>query len=126
MDREMHPIARDEIYRIGYEAIRNACAHSGGTKIGIDLYYRRRSLQLDVHDNGRGIDPTFQQDGRSGHFGLTGMRERALSLGGTLSIFSTPNVGTTVSLRLPGNAVYLNRPWRAHDRILKVLRSLRK
>jgi signal transduction histidine kinase len=126
MDREMHPIARDEIYRIAYEAIRNACAHSGGTRIDIGLHYRRRSLQLDVHDNGRGIDPTVQQAGRVGHFGLTGMRERALSLGGTLSILSTPNVGTTVSLRLPGNAVYLNRPWRPHLRILKAFRSLKK
>ena len=124
MDRELHPIARDEIYRIGYEAIRNACAHSGGTTIDIDLYYRRRSLQLDVHDNGRGIDPTFQQVGKTGHFGLTGMRERALSLGGTLNIVSTPNIGTTVSLRLPGNAVYLNRPWRPHLWIIKMFRSL--
>jgi signal transduction histidine kinase/ligand-binding sensor domain-containing protein len=126
MDREMHPIARDEIYRIAYEAIRNACSHSGGTTIDIDLYYRRRSLQLDVHDNGRGIDPAIQQAGRIGHFGLTGMRERALSLGGTLTILSKPNIGTTVSLRLPGNAVYLNRPWRPHLRILKALRLLNK
>jgi signal transduction histidine kinase/ligand-binding sensor domain-containing protein len=126
MDRELHPIARDEIYRIGYEAIRNACAHSGGTTIDIDLYYRRRSLQLDVHDNGRGINPTFQQGGKTGHFGLTGMRERALSLGGTLNIVSTPNVGTTVSLRLPGNAAYLRRPWRPHLWIIKAFRSLAK
>jgi signal transduction histidine kinase len=126
MDRELHPIARDEIYRISYEAIRNACAHSGATKIDIDLHYKRRSLQLDIHDNGRGIDPTFQQAGKTGHFGLTGMRERALSLGGTLNILSTVNVGTTVSLRLPGNAVYLNRVWRPHLWIIKALRSLAK
>lgn len=124
MDRELHPIARDEIYRIGYEAIRNACAHSGGTTINVDLYYRRRSLQLDIHDNGRGIDPTFQRTGKARHFGLTGMRERALSLGGTFNIVSTPNVGTTVSLRLPGNAIYLNHPWRPHLRILKAFRRL--
>jgi ligand-binding sensor domain-containing protein len=126
MDREIHPIARDEIYRIGYEAIRNACAHSGGTTIEIDLYYKRRSLLLEVHDNGPGIDPAVQQDGKTGHFGLAGMRERALSLGGTLNISSTPNVGTTLSLRLPGNAVYLNRPWRPHLRLLEAFRSLRK
>ena len=126
MDRELHPIARDEIYRIGYEAIRNACAHSGGTTIDIDLYYKRRSFQLDVRDNGRGIDPTIQQSGKTGHFGLTGMRERALSLGGTLNILSTPNIGTTVSLRLPGNAVYLNRAWKPHLWIIKAFRSRAK
>jgi signal transduction histidine kinase len=126
MDRELHPIARDEIYRIGYEAIRNACAHSGGTRIDIDLYYKRRFFQLDVRDNGRGIDPTIQQAGKTGHFGLTGMRERALSLCGTLNILSTLNVGTIVSLRLPGNAVYLNRAWRPHLWIIKAFRSRTK
>jgi signal transduction histidine kinase/ligand-binding sensor domain-containing protein len=126
MDRELHPIARDEIYRIAFEAIRNACAHSGGTRIDIDLFYRRRSVQLEVHDNGRGVDPTVQQAGRTGHFGLTGMRERALSLGGTLNILSTPNIGTTVSLRLPGNAAYLRLPWRPHLRMLKSFRSRSK
>jgi hypothetical protein len=35
MDRELHPIARDEVYRIGYEAIRKACMHSGGTELHI-------------------------------------------------------------------------------------------
>lgn len=120
MDRELHPIARDEVYRIAYEAIRNACAHSGGMKIDIELHYRRRSLRLDIQDNGRGIDPTVQETGRPGHFGLTGMRERAQSLGGSLMIVSTPNVGTTISLRLPGSAVYLNRPWRPHIQILKL------
>jgi signal transduction histidine kinase len=124
MDRELHPIARDEVYRIGYEAIRNSCAHSGGTELNIELHYRRRFLQLDVHDNGRGIDPSFQQSGKTGHFGLAGMRERSASLGGTLHIVSTPNVGTTVSLRLPSNAVYLNRPWRPHTWILDALRRL--
>ncbi len=123
MERELHPIARDEIYRIGYEAIRNACAHSGGTTIDINLYYRRRSLQLDVHDNGRGIDPIFQEVGRTGHFGLTGMRERAMSLGGTLNIVSRANRGATVSLYLPGNAVYLSHPWRPYLWILRMFRS---
>lgn len=122
MDRELHPIARDEIYRIAYEAIRNACAHSGCMTIEIDLHYRRRSLHLDVQDNGRGIDPTVQETGRPGHFGLTGMRERAQGLGGSLTIVSTLNVGTKVSLRLPGSAIYLKRPWRPHIQILNFFR----
>ncbi|MGB9416855.1 MAG: triple tyrosine motif-containing protein, partial [Acidobacteriaceae bacterium] len=126
MDRELHPIARDEVYRIGYEAIRNACMHSGGTELRMQIHYKRRSFQLDVQDNGRGMDATLLESGRAGHFGLTGMRERALSLGGTLKIVSTPNLGTTVSLRLPGKAVYLNRPWLPYFWIAKTLRRARK
>jgi signal transduction histidine kinase/ligand-binding sensor domain-containing protein len=125
MDRELHPIARDEVYRIGYEAIRNACMHSGGTELRIQIHYRRRSLQLDVQDNGRGMDATLLESGRAGHFGLTGMRERALSLGGTLKIVSTPDLGTTVSLCLPGKAVYLNRPWLPNFWIAKTVRRTR-
>jgi signal transduction histidine kinase len=81
VDRELHHIARDEVYRIGYEAIRNACMHSGGTELHIDLHYRRRSLQLDIQDNGRGIDVAALQSGKTGHFGLSGMRERAWRFG---------------------------------------------
>jgi signal transduction histidine kinase len=126
MDLELHPIAREEVYRIGYEAIRNACMHSGGTELLIELRYRRRSLRLDVRDNGRGVDHTFLQTGKTGHFGLTGMRERALSLGGTLNIVSAPDRGTTVSLHIPGSAVYLNRPWRPHICIARMFSRVRR
>jgi signal transduction histidine kinase len=111
MDREFHPIALEEIYRIGYEAIRNACAHSGGTELKIELHYRRRFFELNISDNGRGMDVAVLQEGKAGHYGVIGMRERAASLGGTLNITSTSDLGTTVSLRVPGNAVYLHKPW---------------
>lgn len=84
-------------YRTGYEAIRNAYRHSGGTELHIDLHYRRRSLQLDIQDNGRGIDVAFLQSGKIGHFWLTSMRERAWGLGGTLNIVDTPDLGSRIS-----------------------------
>ena len=126
MDRELHPIARDEVYRIGYEGIRNACMHSGGTELLVEVRYRNRSFRLDVHDNGRGMDDGLLQSGKSGHFGLTGMRERALSLGGSLNITSELDRGTTVSLRVPGSAVYLNRPWRPHLWIAGAIRRIQR
>lgn len=51
--REMHPIARDEVYRIGFEAIQNACAHSGGTQVMVELEYDHE-LRLRVRDDGKG------------------------------------------------------------------------
>ena len=55
--RNMHPIVRDEIYRIGYEAIRNALKHSQASRLVVELRYTR-DLALRVHDNGVGIDPS--------------------------------------------------------------------
>lgn len=103
--RELHPIARDEVYRIAYEAIRNACAHSKCTKLKIDLIYRR-NFTLTIRDNGRGIDDVVLLSGRTGHFGLIGMRERAAATGGKLTISSSEKHGTVVSVLVPGRVMY--------------------
>ena len=69
-------MVRDEVYRIGYEAIRNACMHSGGSRLEVGLG-SARDLILRVADNGAGIDLVVASGGRKGHYGLQGMRERA-------------------------------------------------
>src|ERR1700737_5610503 len=99
--REMHPIVRDEVYRIGYEAIRNACVHSGAGQLEVDLRYAH-DFVLRVSDNGTGIDPAIADRGKDGHFGLRGMRERAARIGGKLTLVSSSNSGTEISLIVPG------------------------
>src|SRR5260370_28225661 len=96
----MHPIVRDEIFRIGYEAIRNACTHSGASRLEIELRYAR-DLTLRVHDNGTGIDPAISDRGKDGHFGLRGMRERTARIGGKLTLMSSSN-WTEIKLVVPG------------------------
>lgn len=71
--RELHPIVRDELYRIGNEAIQNAKNHSHGSRLSIDLTYGH-DLTLHVGDNGVGIDPDYAIGGKEGHHGLQGMR----------------------------------------------------
>jgi signal transduction histidine kinase/ligand-binding sensor domain-containing protein len=121
--REMDPIVRDEIYRIGHEAIRNACHHSGADRIEVRLSYGG-DLTFSVHDNGRGIDPEVAAHGKNDHFGLQGMRERAKRSGGTLTISSSIHSGTRLELMIPGDNVFLNgRPtWRTL--LMKIRRSL--
>jgi signal transduction histidine kinase/ligand-binding sensor domain-containing protein len=102
--RDLHPIVRDEIYRVGYEAIRNACVHSAGSRLEIELSYAR-DLILRIRDNGQGFDPAGMQN-MSGHFGLCGMRERAQRIGATLNVLSAPGSGTEVSLVVPGKVTY--------------------
>jgi signal transduction histidine kinase len=101
----MHPIVCDEIYRIGYEAIRNACAHSRAGRLEVELRYAR-DLTLRVNDNGTGIDPAIADRGKDGHFGLQGMRERAARIGGRLTLGSSSSSGTQIRLVVPGGIIF--------------------
>jgi ligand-binding sensor domain-containing protein/signal transduction histidine kinase len=103
--REMHPVVRDEIYRIGYEAIRNACTHSGGEHFDVRLKYGPE-LTLSVSDDGAGIDPEVVENGKEGHFGLRGMRERAERIGSELTFASSPGSGTAITLIVPGRIAF--------------------
>ncbi len=103
--RDLHPIARDEIYRIGYEAIRNACEHSGASELEVSLNYAQ-DLTLRVSDNGTGMETTIVTSGKEGHFGLRGMRERAERIGSKFTLNSAPNSGTEMTLIVPGSVIY--------------------
>ena len=103
--REMHPIVRDEIYRIGFEAIRNACAHSEGDSLEVTLEYAH-DLTLRISDNGVGIDSEIVEKGKEGHFGLRGMRERAECIGSALSLISSPGSGSVITLVVPGRIIF--------------------
>jgi ligand-binding sensor domain-containing protein/signal transduction histidine kinase len=101
----MHPIVRDEIYRIGYEAIRNAHLHSSASRLEVELTYGQ-DLALRVADNGVGIDSEVADQGKEGHFGLQGMRERAVRIGGKLTLVSSPGSGTEIKLIVPRGIVF--------------------
>src|SRR6185295_9455083 len=103
--RDMHPVPRDEIYRIGYEAIRNACEHSSATQVEVSLNYAH-DLTLCVKDNGEGIDATVMTEGKAGHFGLQGMKERARQIESKFTLVSTPTTGTEITLVVPGSIIF--------------------
>ncbi|HEV2272272.1 MAG TPA: two-component regulator propeller domain-containing protein [Steroidobacteraceae bacterium] len=104
--RALHPIERDEIFRIAAEALRNAVHHSQGTQIEVELRYDAREFRLRVRDDGRGTDPRILAADRTGHYGLRGMRERAALAGGKLALWSAPNAGMEVELIIPASRVY--------------------
>ena len=103
--KDLHPIVRDEIYRIGYEAVRNACEHSSASELEVSLRYAQ-DLTLQVKDNGAGIEAAVLTDGKAGHFGLQGMRERAQRIGSKFTLNSVPNSGTEMTLVVPGNIIF--------------------
>jgi len=91
----------DEVYRIGREALTNAFRHSGAKNIEVALVYCTDELRVSVRDDGNGIDPQVLQNGRAGHWGLAGMRERAEKIGAKLEVMSSRTTGTEVELRVP-------------------------
>jgi signal transduction histidine kinase len=120
--RDMHPIVRDEVYRIAYEAIRNASVHSGGRRLEVSLNYSQ-DLTVRVADNGVGMEPAIAETGKSGHFGLRGMRERAARIGARLAIEST-TAGTEVVLIVPGRVIFRKPTATIRERLAAVLTSL--
>ena len=103
--QEIHPVVRDEVYRIGYEAIRNASVHSQATQLRVELSYAQ-DLSLRISDNGAGIDPDIMRRGKQGHFGLQSMRERAARIMGKFSIESSAASGSVINLTVPGGIIY--------------------
>src|SRR6266446_6831168 len=107
--RNLHPIIRDEVYRITGEALRNAFRHARAQRIEVEILYGERWLRLRVRDDGKGIDPKLLSgDGLAGHYGLHGMRERAKLVGGKLTVWSKVDSGTEVELSIPGSTAYSN------------------
>jgi len=111
--RELHPIVRDEVYRITREALRNAFIHARASHIEAEIIYAERLFQLRIRDDGDGIVSAILEDGRPGHYGLPGMRERAEGMGAKLDIWSGAGTGTEIDLNIPASIAYSKRPSRS-------------
>ena len=94
---DLSPDAQVVVYRVAQEALVNAARHSGASRIEVSLEPCDSRIRLQVSDNGSGF--AFAEEGKG--LGLSGMRERALLVGGTLEIDSSPGRGTTVKLEVP-------------------------
>jgi signal transduction histidine kinase len=105
--RPLPPILHDEVCRIARELIRNAFRHARAQQVEAEIRYEARQVCLRIRDDGIGINPKILQDGgRSGHWGLRGIRERAEAIGAHLDVWSQAGAGTEVQLELPGTITY--------------------
>jgi signal transduction histidine kinase/ligand-binding sensor domain-containing protein len=104
--RRLSPVVRDEIYRISREALVNAFQHAEAAAVEVEIEYAARQLRVVVRDDGKGIDPDVLREGREGHWGLSGMRERAERIGARLQVWSRDGAGTEVELAVPGKVAY--------------------
>jgi ligand-binding sensor domain-containing protein/signal transduction histidine kinase len=103
--RDIHPMIRNEVFRIGSEAIGNAFKHSDATSIRVELAYAN-AFRISVRDDGKGIPPEVLDCGRDGHFGLECMRERAGRIRAKLAVYSRVGQGTEVNLIVPANIAF--------------------
>ena len=87
------------VFRILQESLTNVARHAKATKLDLSLGLKAENLVMEIVDNGQGFHPGSSRD--RGSMGLSGMRERALALGGGVEIQSTPAQGTTIRLTMP-------------------------
>jgi signal transduction histidine kinase len=95
------PLVGDEVFQIGREALFNAVRHARARVIELTLGCVQNELMLRVADDGCGIEPEILRRGRSGHFGLKGMKERAERINGQFSCRSLEGAGTEIVLLVP-------------------------
>jgi signal transduction histidine kinase len=98
--RPMPPGMEREFLRVGQEAIHNVKKHADAKHLKVQLEYGPAEVALVVRDDGRGFLAEDGLESPPGHYGLTGMRERAEAIGGTLEVTSEPGFGTTVRLQV--------------------------
>jgi signal transduction histidine kinase len=93
---------KSNLLRIAQEAIANSMQHSEATTIEVNLRFRDGSLCLSVEDDGKGLASAVGFS-PTGHYGLTGMKERARQIGGELQLLSGPVKGTTIRVVVPAS-----------------------
>jgi signal transduction histidine kinase len=103
----LKPGLREELYRIGQAALINAYQHSRASRIDVEINYGADRMDMVIRDNGIGISQDVLAHGRKGHWGLSGMRERAQNVGGELAIQTDLGKGTQIVVTMPAKIAYV-------------------
>jgi signal transduction histidine kinase len=104
----LDPVLSNELYLLAREAIFNSFRHSQARTIEVEVIYESARLSLRVRDDGVGMSQQTVIEGKAGHWGLPGMRERAEKIGGQIKIWSAPNSGTEIEVTIPAQIAYRN------------------
>lgn len=104
--RALEEQAACECYAIGREAMMNAFRHAEAAAVQVELHYQADEFRLQVLDDGKGIAPGLAQQGRAGHWGLTGLFERARRIGAQVVVEPRDSGGTRVLLTVPAACAY--------------------
>jgi len=97
----LEPVVFEESYRIVREGLINAFQHSKAANIEVEIIYDANRFIVRIRDDGIGMAPAILTSGRAGHWGLSGMHERAKAIGAKLKVWSQLNAGTEIELQSP-------------------------
>ena len=122
----LSPSVAEDIYRICREALTNIYLHANASTVTVAIDYDASSFKVHVKDDGCGLDGvTRVSASKPGHFGLQGMRERALRHRGAVTITSNDDHGTTVAVDVPADTAYVKNP-RFLVNTLRLLRRMHR
>jgi signal transduction histidine kinase len=122
--QELSPMLQSEVYRISREVIRNAFAHAVAGRIEVEVHYDQDQLRVRIRDDGKGIAPKILEDaGQPGHWGISGMGERAQRIESRLDFWSELGAGTEVQLTVPAAMAYENRRYNRRFRLFRKTRD---
>jgi signal transduction histidine kinase/ligand-binding sensor domain-containing protein len=111
--RPLRAACAEEVYSIAREALVNVRKHAHAGTVEVEFEYARDGFRLRIRDDGRGMDPrVVERQSANGHFGITGMRERARQLAAKFAIFSRRAAGTEIELAVPAAVAYRPTAWR--------------
>ena len=108
--RPLHPIIRDEVYRIGRQVLVNDFRHSHAKLIEVEVQYRTRRLHIIIRDDACGIDPQELRFAGEDYRGLAALRRRAELIGARLRVRSHGANGSEVQLSVPGDIAFQREP----------------
>jgi two-component system NarL family sensor kinase len=104
IEGNLSPVVEQGVYRIAQEALENVVRHAGARSIVLALEQDSHVLRLTIEDDGEGLDveslQAFEGEGKN-RLGIQGMQERAIHIGGQLTVNSQPERGTQISLAVP-------------------------
>jgi two-component sensor histidine kinase len=116
--RTVNPWIAEEVCRIAREAVLNSLSHARAQRIELEVAYSDKFLRLRFRDDGIGVDSELLKSrGREGHWGMTGMYERAKNIHARLSIWSKPGTGTEIELTIPAHIAHDVAPSRVRFRL---------
>ncbi|MCB1573398.1 MAG: hypothetical protein KDI80_05410 [Xanthomonadales bacterium] len=102
------PMVQTELLRIVHEAVSNAIHHGACKRLRLVIRYDRDALRVRIKDDGCGISDEDLGRRKPGHWGITGMHERAASIGAQLAIMPGKHSGTVVDIAIPAGRAYAN------------------